>query len=62
MTATGIAYLAGLSVGFWKDQDELSQLYLRSEPTIFTPNLDSGKREEKRNKWKKALQALLSIG
>ena len=61
MTATGIAYLAGLKSGFWKDQDELYALYLQSEPTAFTPTLDSTRRMKKRKKWKEALQAIISL-
>jgi glycerol kinase len=59
MSATGAAYLAGISSGFWKDLDELSSLskgYAR-----FTPNMDPRKRSEKIALWRKALKAALSV-
>lgn len=37
-SALGAAYLAGLAVGFWKDQDELRSL--QPEGTVFEPRAD----------------------
>lgn len=61
MTATGIAYLAGLGVNFWKDQEELLQIYYKTNPEIFKPKLGDMSRSKKRQKWKNALDAILSI-
>ncbi len=61
MTATGAAYLAGLSVGFWQDQNELQELYSNMEPITFRPTMDSQKRQEKILRWKRALKAVLEI-
>ncbi len=53
-TALGAAYLAGLAVGFWKDQEEIKANWALAE--TFRPDMD----EEKRNKliagWKKAVK------
>jgi glycerol kinase len=59
MTATGAAYLAGLGVGFWKDQAELRTM--AQNYTRFTPNSTPEYRKDKRNKWKKALNAVLKV-
>ncbi|MFX0207920.1 MAG: glycerol kinase 5 [Candidatus Hodarchaeota archaeon] len=61
MTATGAAYLAGLSIGFWQDKRQLQEIYLRMEPQHFHPSMDSHKRIEKIIRWKRALEAILSI-
>lgn len=52
-TALGAAYLAGLTVGFWKDKDEISKFWYSSEE--FNPNLDEEKREKYCKGWKKAV-------
>ncbi len=53
-TALGAAYLAGLAVGFWKDQEEIKANWALAE--TFQPDMD----EEKRNRliagWKKAVK------
>lgn len=59
MTGTGAAYFAGLSVGFWKNLDELKEL--QQEYKEFAPKMSPEKRMEKIKKWKKAVQAVLSI-
>lgn len=61
MTATGAAYLAGLSVNFWQDIDELKQIYSSMNPTAFQPEMDNQKRQEKILRWKRALKAILTI-
>ncbi|MHA2247694.1 MAG: glycerol kinase 5 [Candidatus Hodarchaeales archaeon] len=61
MTATGAAYLAGLSVGFWRDKKQLQEIYSSMEPQHFHPSMDSQKRIEKISRWKRALVAILSI-
>jgi glycerol kinase len=52
-TALGAAYLAGLSVGFWKDMDDIKQHWHVSKE--FTPSLDQEKREYYYQGWKKAV-------
>ncbi len=52
-TATGAAYLAGLAVGYWQDQDELKKN--GSVDRIFKPKISKEEREEKLKGWKKAV-------
>jgi len=52
-TARGSAFLAGLAVGFWKDQKELVNAFeLEKE---FKPNMDAGKRDKLYKGWQKAV-------
>ena len=52
-TALGAAYLAGLAVGFWKDQEELKRLWQCD--VTFLPRMDEARREECRRGWEKAV-------
>lgn len=53
-TALGAAYLAGLGTGLWKNREEIQD---RCEvQRVFVPNMSEITREEKYNKWKKAVQ------
>ncbi len=52
-TALGAAYLAGLAVGVWHDQDELKQLW-RCD-TVFQPEMDDATRKIKLHGWDKAV-------
>ena len=52
-TAMGAAYLAGLAVGYWKDQDDV--LSNRQVDTVFTPQIDGVSRDERIAGWKKAV-------
>lgn len=52
-TALGAAFLAGLSVGFWKDKVEL--LTLQSQDTEFTPKIEITNREKLLLGWKTAV-------
>ena len=61
MTATGIAFLAGLGANFWKDQEELIHLYYNTNPDTFKPKLGDLDRLTKRKKWINALNAVLTI-
>jgi glycerol kinase len=61
MTATGIAFLAGLGINFWKDKEELIHLYFNTNPKIFKPKLGEQERISKRKKWVSALNAVLKI-
>ncbi|TVR86851.1 MAG: glycerol kinase [Spirochaetaceae bacterium] len=52
-TARGSAFLAGLAVGFWKDQKELVNAFeLEKE---FKPEMDAGKRDKLYKGWQKAV-------
>lgn len=53
-TALGVAYLAGLAVGFWKDLEEISEDY--SIEKIFVPDMKEEVRKEKYRYWKKAVK------
>lgn len=54
-TALGAAFLAGLSVGFWKDQEELKSLV--KEGQTFTPNMNDAHKEQLYKGWKQAVKA-----
>jgi glycerol kinase len=53
-TALGAAYLAGLSVGFWKNTDEIATL--RGEDTVFKPKADKKEMEARQAKWQDAVK------
>lgn len=53
-TALGAAYLAGLAVGFWKDQEEIQRNWALAE--TFLPNMTTEKRETLINGWNKAVK------
>lgn len=53
-TALGAAYLAGLAVGYWKDQAEIAK-NCRIART-FTPAIDDATREKKLAGWKRAVR------
>ncbi len=53
-TALGAAFLAGLAVGFWKDEDEIQQ-YWKHEIT-FVSTIPSEKREKLYLQWKNAVE------
>jgi glycerol kinase len=52
-TALGAAYLAGLAVGFWKDQDDVHRNWALDRQ--FKPTLASEKREQLYARWKRAV-------
>ncbi len=52
-TALGAAYLAGLAVGFWKGQDDVSRNW--REDRRFTPQMTVNKREELYAGWQRAV-------
>lgn len=58
-TALGAGYLAGLAVGFWKDQAEIKKL--SKNITIYHPNMDKNTRIKKLSKWKKAVEATITF-
>nr|MDO8113383.1 FGGY family carbohydrate kinase [Candidatus Sigynarchaeota archaeon] len=59
MTATGIAYIAGLSAGFWKDFNEIAQI--NQKYATFEPRMDPAARAKKLAAWKKAIHSVLSM-
>jgi len=57
-TALGAALLAGLTIGFWKNKEELTHLWKRE--ALFTPQMDNERREVLYAGWKKAVSRVLS--
>jgi len=53
-TALGAAYLAGLAVGFWRDQEEIATNYKVKKK--FVPRMNSKQRESLYQKWKTAVE------
>jgi len=53
-TALGAAYLAGLAVGFWKNQDIIAEK--RKVDRKFVPDMAEEKRQALYIKWKKAVE------
>jgi glycerol kinase len=53
-TAMGAAFLAGLAVGVWEDQDQIKQLW--KEGKRFPPHKDEAKLERRLTGWRKALE------
>ena len=54
-TAQGVAYLAGLAVGFYESRDEIRAL--SKIRNVFTPSLDKEQREKYISKWRSAIKA-----
>jgi len=57
-TALGAAFLAGLSVGFWKSKEEIKRMY--SVEKVFLPDMDEEIRKEKYSNWKRAVSRALN--
>ena len=57
-TAQGAAFLAGLTIGLWKDEKELEKILSQKE--IFSPKMSRLKAEAFYAGWKKAISALLT--
>ncbi|MCI8511772.1 MAG: glycerol kinase GlpK [Lachnospiraceae bacterium] len=53
-TAMGAAYLAGLSVGYWRDKEEIKKNWRPDR--IFLPKLSETECETKLGQWKKAVK------
>lgn len=53
-TALGAAYLAGLAVGYWKDQAEIAKQW--QVDRIFEPSMLQARREDLLAGWQKALE------
>ncbi len=52
-TALGAAYLAGLAVGYWKDQKQIASQWQMDRR--FTPAMKAGERKKLERGWQKAL-------
>ena len=57
-TALGAAYLAGLAVGFWRDQSEIAALWQRDR--TFEPTMGEDERAARMATWKSAIARLLA--
>ncbi|MNI26495.1 Glycerol kinase [compost metagenome] len=58
-TALGAAYLAGLAIGYWKDQDEICQKW--SVERVFEPKMDEERKNKLYDGWKKAVHAAMAF-
>lgn len=58
-TALGAAYLAGLAVGFWKDQAEVKDQWKLDKR--FEPNMDESHREALYKGWQHAVEATMAF-
>jgi glycerol kinase len=58
-TALGAAYLAGLAVGFWSSQEEISSQWEMDRS--FTPAMDEAIRDQLYTGWKKAIAATIAF-
>jgi glycerol kinase len=56
-TALGAAYLAGLAVGFWKDQSDVRQNWALDRQ--FKPSMPKDRREQLYGRWKQAVSRSL---
>jgi glycerol kinase len=54
-TALGAAYLAGLAVGYWESQEEISEQW--KEDNRFETTMDTQKVEKLIDGWDRALKA-----
>ena len=53
-TALGAAYLAGLAVGFWKDEAEIASLWARDR--VFTPAMTRPAAAGRMGEWRRAVE------
>ena len=57
-TAEGVAFMAGLAVGYWSGLDEIKNLWLKD--VEFTPSSDSESTDRDKEGWKNAINRTLS--
>ncbi|PLS18287.1 glycerol kinase [Bacillus sp. M6-12] len=57
-TALGAAYLAGLAVGYWKNQEEIAQQWAIDK--TFTPSMEETESVKLYEGWKKAIHAAMA--
>jgi glycerol kinase len=53
-TALGVAYLAGLAVGFWQNQEEVAAQW--AVDRTFEPRMSADQREQLYANWQRAVQ------
>ncbi|WP_128894921.1 glycerol kinase GlpK [Longirhabdus pacifica] len=58
-TALGAAYLAGLAVGYWKDQNEIAQQWKIDR--TFQHQMEEQQKNDLYDGWKKAVQSTISF-
>ncbi len=58
-TALGAAYLAGLAVGFWESQEEISQQWAVDRK--FHPKMSDMDRNNLYHDWQKAVKAAMAF-
>ncbi|WML43518.1 glycerol kinase GlpK [Neobacillus sp. PS3-40] len=58
-TALGAAYLAGLAVGFWENQEEISKQWAVDHK--FSPDMGDDERAKLYDGWKKAVKAAMAF-
>ncbi|GIP22337.1 MULTISPECIES: glycerol kinase GlpK [Paenibacillus] len=58
-TALGAAYLAGLAVGYWKDQEEICNKW--SVERVFEPEMEEERKNKLYEGWKKAVHAAMAF-
>ena len=54
-TAAGAAYLAGLAVGYWKNQKEIQSNW--SVDRFFAPDISPQEREQRIEGWRRAVDS-----
>ncbi len=59
ITALGIAYMAGLSTGFWKSKEEIQRLWHIEKS--YRPQFSDQQRKQSYQKWKKAVHAAMQF-
>ncbi len=57
-TALGVAYLAGLAVDYWRDQDEIASMWKIEK--VFKPQMSEKVRKKYYTAWKEAVKRSLS--
>ena len=59
-TALGAAFMAGLSTGYWKSENEIAGLLERGE--TFLPGIDNAARKRRYGEWKDIIRRSLKYG
>ena len=57
LTALGVAYLAGIAIGFWKEEDILNNFKIDK---TFHPKMENQKREKLYKGWNKAVKRTMN--
>jgi glycerol kinase len=57
-TALGVAYLAGLAVGYWPDVESIQQQW--QVESVFSPAMDSADRQQHLDGWQRAVKASIA--